>query len=140
MEILLVEDCPLHLRIMMEALQNGRIGTRINVATDGDKALAFLRREGEFRDAPRPDVILLDLNLPKRNGRSVLAAIKTSPALRTIPVLILTTSENGEDIAGAYDLHANSYITKPNDVEGFVSAVQAIEHFWLKVVCLPSMA
>jgi two-component system, chemotaxis family, response regulator Rcp1 len=136
-EILLVEDSPGDVRLTREALREGEIRNHLSVTTDGALALAFLRREGCYATAPRPDVILLDLNLPKLDGREVLTAIKADPLLRRIPVVILTTSSNEQDILRSYDLHANCYITKPVDLDQFISVVQAIESFWLTIVTLP---
>ena len=136
-EILLVEDNPGDARLTKEALKEGKVCNKLHVAEDGDKALAFLRRGGSYAGAPRPDLILLDLNLPKRDGRELLAEIKTDASLRRIPVVILTTSRAEEDILKTYDLHANCYITKPVDLEQFISVVKAVEDFWLTVVKLP---
>ena len=139
-EILLVEDNPGDVRLTAEALQEGKVWNRLSVAPDGVEALAFLRREGTHVAAPRPDVILLDLNLPKKDGRQVLAEIKSDTDLRRIPVVILTTSKAEEDIVKTYDLHANCYITKPVDLVQFLSVVHAVEDFWLCVVKLPAVA
>lgn len=136
-EILIVEDNPGDIRLTQEALKESKVNNRLSVAQDGVEALAFLRREGEYRDAPRPDVILLDLNLPRMSGREVLAEIKTDPELRRIPVVILTTSKAEEDILKMYDLHANCYITKPVDLNQFLIVIQTIEDFWLSIVKLP---
>ncbi|MBX5490156.1 MAG: response regulator [Chloroflexi bacterium] len=137
MEILLIEDNPGDVRLTREALRDTEVHTRLSVVADGEAALAFLRREGPFAEAPRPDLILLDLNLPKRDGREVLAVIKGDPALRAIPVVILTTSSAQQDIVGSYDLHANCYITKPVDLEGFLAVVRSVERFWFTVASLP---
>lgn len=137
-EILLVEDNPGDVRLTEEALKEGKVRNNMHVAWDGEEALAFLRREGEFSDAPRPDVILLDLNLPKKDGREVLAEIKDDPILKRIPVVILTTSTADEDIVRSYDLHANCYITKPVDLEQFITVVKSVEDFWFTIVKLPS--
>ena len=139
-EVLLVEDNPGDVRLTAEALQEGKVWNRLSVAPDGVEALAFLRRLGTYAAAPRPDVILLDLNLPKRDGREVLAEIKNDPKLRVIPVVVLTTSKAEEDIVRTYDLHANCYITKPVDLDQFLRVVTAIEDFWLCIVKLPSAA
>ena len=139
-EILLIEDNPGDVRLTREALRNTKIGSHISVATDGVEALAMLFREGKYADLARPDLILLDLNLPRKDGRAVLAEIKLDPGLRRIPVVILTTSQAEQDIAKAYDLHANCYITKPVDFERFVAVARAIESFWLTVARLPSSA
>jgi len=136
-EILLVEDNPGDVRLTQEAFKEGKVSNNLNVATDGVEALAFLRQEGEYADIPRPDVILLDLNLPKKDGREVLAEIKDDPDLRRIPVVVLTTSQAEQDILKSYNLHANCYITKPVDLERFITVVKSIETFWLSVVKLP---
>ena len=138
LEMLLVEDNPDDVDLTIEALEDTKVANRLHVVTDGVAALSFLRREGKYVQAPRPAVILLDLNLPKKDGREVLADIKADPILRRIPVIILTTSSADEDIQRAYDMHANCFITKPVDFEQFVQVVQAIENFWLTVVQLPS--
>lgn len=137
-EILLVEDSPSDVDLTREALDDAKVGNRLSVARDGVEALAFLRREGEYKDAPRPDLILLDLNLPRKDGREVLTEIKADRVLRRIPVVILTTSEAEQDILKSYDLHANCYITKPVDLDRFITVVQSIEEFWLAIVKLPS--
>jgi chemotaxis family two-component system response regulator Rcp1 len=139
-EILLVEDNPGDVRLTREVLSEGRIRNTLNVATDGVEALDFLHRRGAFADAKPQDLILLDLNLPKMNGREVLAEIKKHPDLRHIPVVVLTTSSAEEDVLSAYDLHANCYITKPVDLDQFVKVVQSIEDFWLTIVRLPGDA
>ena len=136
-EVLLVEDNPGDARLTQEALKEGKILNRVSVVTDGEEAMAFLRREGKHADAPRPDVILLDLNLPKKDGREVLAEIKEDEALKRIPVVILTTSRAEEDIARTYNLHANCFVTKPVDLEQFMTVVKSIEQYWLAVVQLP---
>lgn len=136
-EILLVEDSPSDVRLTQEALRRAKVNNRLNVIRDGAEALLFLRREGEYADAPRPDLILLDLNLPKKNGRDVLAEVKADENLKRIPVVILTTSRAEQDILRSYNLHANCYITKPVDLHQFISVVQSIEGFWLTVVQLP---
>jgi two-component system, chemotaxis family, response regulator Rcp1 len=137
-EVLLVEDNPGDVRLTREALRDGKVCNNLAVAKDGEEALAYLRREGPFADAPRPDVILLDLNLPRKDGREVLESIKADAALRTIPVVILTSSEAERDIARAYELNANCYITKPVDLDQFIAVVKAIEDFWFTVVKLPA--
>ena len=139
-EILLVEDNPGDVRLAVEALREGQVGNNLRVATDGVEALAYLRREGSFVDAPRPDLILLDLNLPRKDGREVLAELKVDEALRTIPVVILTSSKADEDIARSYDLHATCYLTKPVVLDEYLAVVKAIEGFWLTVVALPRHA
>ena len=136
-EILLVEDNPGDVRLTIEALKEGKVRNRLSVARDGVEALAFLRRESPHADASRPDLILLDLNLPKKDGREVLAEVKEDARLRRIPVVVLTTSKAEEDILRTYDLHANCYITKPVDLEQFISVVRSIDDFWLSVVRLP---
>lgn len=136
-EILMVEDNPGDVRLTQEALKEGKMRNKMHVVEDGVEALAFLRREGQYADAPRPDLILLDLNLPRRNGREVLAEIKEDPDLRRIPVVILTISQAEEDIFKTYDLHANCYITKPVDLDQFIKVVKSIEDFWLTIVKLP---
>jgi CheY-like chemotaxis protein len=138
-EILLVEDNPGDVRLTIEALKEGKVRNHLSVARDGVEALAFLRREGPHANAARPDLILLDLNLPKKDGREVLAEIKEDSRLRRIPVVVLTTSKAEEDILRTYDLHANCYITKPVDLEQFISVVRSIDDFWLSVVRLPPM-
>jgi CheY-like chemotaxis protein len=136
-EILLVEDNPGDVRLTQEALREGKVRNNLNVATDGVEALAYLRREGKYADAARPDLILLDLNLPRKDGRQVLAEIKADADLKTIPVVILTTSKADEDILRSYDLHANCYVTKPVDLDQFITVVKSIEDFWLTIVALP---
>ena len=136
-EILLVEDNPGDVRLTKEALKEGRFANLINVAVDGFEAMAFLRREGKYANASRPDLILLDLNLPKKNGREVLAEIKADSDLKRIPVLVLTSSQAEKDIVATYNLHANCYITKPVDFEQFICVVRSIEDFWFAVVKLP---
>ncbi|HDS45341.1 MAG TPA: response regulator [Methanomicrobia archaeon] len=136
-EILLVEDNPGDIRLTREGLKEGRILNNLSVVEDGVEAMAFLRREAEYADAPRPDLILLDLNLPKKDGREVLIEIKSDPQLRRIPVVILTTSRAEEDIKSTYNQHANCYITKPVDFDQFVNVVKTIEDFWLTIVRLP---
>jgi len=135
-EILLVEDNPGDIRLTMEALKEGKMCNKVSIARDGIEALQFLRREEPYVDAPRPDLILLDLNLPKKDGREVLAEIKEDQLLRRIPVVILTTSMAEQDILRTYDLHANCYITKPVDIDQFVHIVQSIEDFWFSIVML----
>ncbi|NTW97723.1 MAG: response regulator [Oscillochloris sp.] len=139
-EILLVEDSPADVVITQDALAEARVLNTIHVVDDGVEALAFLRKQPPYADAQRPDLILLDLNLPRKSGREVLAEIKADPELKSIPVVVLTTSRLEEDIWKAYDLHANCYVVKPLDFATFVQAVQSIRHFWLSVVTLPSDA
>jgi two-component system, chemotaxis family, response regulator Rcp1 len=137
-EILLVEDNPGDVRLTREALREGKVRNNLHVAQDGVEALRFLRREGEHADAVRPDLVLLDLNLPKKDGRQVLEEIKNDPELRTIPVVVLTSSQAEQDICRAYDLYANAYVTKPVDLDQFITVVRSIESFWLTIVKLPS--
>ena len=136
-EILLVEDNDGDVRLTIEALKEGKVRNRLTVARDGVEALQILRKEGKFADAPRPDLVLLDLNLPRKDGREVLAEIKNDPGLRRIPVVVLTTSQAEEDIIRTYDLHANCYITKPVGLDNFLQVVKTIDDFWLDVVRLP---
>lgn len=136
-KILLVEDNIGDVRLTEEALKEGNVYSDMHVAMDGVKALSFLHREGEFSDAPRPDVILLDLNLPKKDGREVLAEIKSDPNLKRIPVVVLTTSSAEKDIVATYELHANCYITKPVDLDQFIHVVKSVESFWFSIVKLP---
>jgi CheY-like chemotaxis protein len=139
-EILLVEDNPGDARLTREALKEGKIRNSLHHAIDGVEAMAFLRREDKYQDAPVPDIVLLDLNLPRKDGREVLSEMKQDPRLRSIPVVVLTTSEAEQDIVRTYELHANCYITKPVDLEKFIEIIRAIEDFWLAVVRLPSAA
>jgi CheY-like chemotaxis protein len=136
-EILLVEDNPGDVRLTLEALKDGKVLNRLHVVEDGVAALDFLYRRDPYSGAPRPDLVLLDLNLPRRNGREILAQIKTDGALKTIPVVILTSSKADEDIVRAYELHANCYISKPVGFEQFTDIVRSIESFWLTIVNLP---
>ncbi|OGI47259.1 MAG: response regulator [Candidatus Muproteobacteria bacterium RBG_16_65_34] len=136
-EILLVEDNPGDVRLTREALKDGKVLNRLNVVTDGVEAMEYLRRQGQYAAAPRPDVILLDLNLPRKDGREVLAELKVDPELKRIPVVVLTTSDAEKDVLKAYDLHANCYITKPMDLMQFTTVVRAAEDFWLTIVKLP---
>jgi CheY-like chemotaxis protein len=137
-EILLVEDNPGDARLAWEAIREARVSHNMRWVTDGVEALAFLRREGKFSDAHRPDLILLDLNLPRKDGREVLAEVKKDPDFRRIPVVVLTTSQADEDVLNAYHLNANCYISKPVDLLQFMKVISAIENFWLTVVKLPS--
>ncbi|MCC7499678.1 MAG: response regulator [Bryobacterales bacterium] len=139
-EILLVEDNPGDVRLTQEALKEAKVSNRMNVVVDGEEALQYVRRQGRFHDAVRPDLILLDLNLPKKDGREVLTEIKSDPQLRSIPIVVLTTSNAELDIMRAYDLHANCYITKPVDLDQFLHVVREIESFWLTLVMLPTRA
>jgi chemotaxis family two-component system response regulator Rcp1 len=136
-EILMVEDNPGDVRLTVEALKEGKVRNNFHTVADGVEALAFLRQEGRYSEAARPDLVLLDLNLPKKNGREVLAEIKEDPELRRIPVVILTVSQAEQDIVKSYNLHANCYITKPVDLDQFLEVVKSIENFWLTVVMLP---
>ena len=136
-EILLVEDNPGDARLTLEAMREAKMSNRIHVVEDGVEAMEFLRRQGRFGDAPRPDLILLDLNLPKKDGREVLAEVKADPNLKRIPVVVLTTSSAEEDVLRAYDLHANCYVTKPVDLAQFMKIVALIDNFWVNVVTLP---
>ncbi len=136
-QILLVEDNPGDVRLTEEALKEGKVLNRMTVARDGEEAMAILRREGKHASSPKPDIILLDLNLPKKDGREVLEEIKNDPKLKVIPVVILTTSQDEMDIIKSYRLHANCYITKPVDLAQFMGVVRAIEDFWFTVVVLP---
>ena len=136
-EILLVEDNPGDVRLTREALKEGKVYNNLHWAKDGVEALEFLQQTGKFAQAPRPDIILLDLNLPKKDGREVLAAIKNDVHLRNIPVVILTTSQAEEDVARSYDLHANAYVTKPVDFNAFTDVVRQVDNFFLTVARLP---
>jgi CheY-like chemotaxis protein len=136
-EILLVEDNPGDVRLTQEALKENKIRNNLHVAKDGVEAMSFLRKLGGFSDAPRPDLILLDLNLPRKDGREVLTEIKTDEKLRSIPVVILTTSDAEDDVAKAYHMHANCYIRKPIDLNRFIEVVKVVENFWLSIVELP---
>jgi two-component system, chemotaxis family, response regulator Rcp1 len=136
-EILLVEDNPGDVRLTKEALKEGKVRNNLHVVDDGVKALAFLRRDDPYVDAVRPDLVLLDLNLPRKSGREVLEEIKKDPSLRHIPVVVLTSSEAEQDIVRAYDLHANCYISKPVDLDQFITVVKSIEDFWFSIVKLP---
>jgi chemotaxis family two-component system response regulator Rcp1 len=137
-EILLVEDNPGDVRLTLEAFKEGKVRNQIRAVGDGEAALCYLRNQPPFVHAARPDLILLDLNLPRKNGHEVLAELKADELLRRIPVVVLTTSQAERDIVGSYDLHANCFITKPVDMRQFLHVVQAIESFWLTVVRLPS--
>lgn len=137
-EILLVEDNSADIRLTTEVLKDAKLRNTIHVARDGIEALEFLRRQGRFSGFPEPDLVLLDLNLPRLNGREVLREIKSDPELKRIPVVILTTSDAEQDILKSYELHANCYITKPVDLEQFSKVVQYIEEFWFTIVKLPS--
>ena len=136
--ILLVEDNPGDVRLTKEAFKEAKVNNNLHIVSDGVEALDFLRRKGKYIGAPRPDIILLDLNMPKKNGREVLAEIKADPDLMRIPVLVLTISQAEEDILKSYNLHANCYIQKPVDINKFIDVVKSIEGFWLTIVKLPS--
>ncbi|MEI7764525.1 MAG: response regulator [Comamonadaceae bacterium] len=136
-EILLIEDNPGDARLTQEAMRAAKMTNVLHVVEDGVQAMEFLRQRSRFKDAPRPDLILLDLNLPKKDGRAVLSEVKTDPDLRRIPVVVLTTSRSEEDVMQAYDMHANAYVTKPVKLDQFLRIVALIDEFWLKVVTLP---
>jgi len=136
-EILLVEDNPGDVRLTKEALKDGKVLNNLNVVEDGLEAMAFLRKEGEYTEIRRPDLILLDLNLPKKDGREVLNEIKSDEDLKSIPVVVLTTSQAEQDVVKSYNLGVNCYITKPVDLDQFFNVIKSIEEFWLKVVTLP---
>jgi CheY-like chemotaxis protein len=139
-ETLLVEDNEADIRLTREVFADGRVLNKLNVVRDGEEAMAFLKRRPPFQDAPRPDLVLLDLNLPRKDGREVLAEMKADEELRLIPVVILTTSRADTDVMRTYELHANCYIVKPVDLSQFISVVRSIEDFWLTLVRLPSPA
>jgi two-component system, chemotaxis family, response regulator Rcp1 len=136
-ELLLVEDSEPDVRLTIEALREAKVRNRLSVVSDGVEAIEFLRRQGRYADAPRPDLILLDLNLPRMDGRQVLEEIKNDDSLKCIPVVVLTTSKSEVDVLKAYQLHANCYITKPVDFNRFMEVIKSIENFWLTVVRLP---
>jgi CheY-like chemotaxis protein len=136
-EVLLVEDDPGDVLMTREAFADYKIANRLHVVSNGEDAVSFMRKVGRFGDAPRPDLVLLDLNLPRRDGREVLRDVKSDPELRRIPIVVLTTSEAEEDVLASYDLHANAYVRKPVDFEQFVAAVRAIDDFFITVVRLP---
>lgn len=137
-DFLLVEDNPGDVRLTQEALKSHKVKNNLHVVTDGEEAIAFLRKQGKYKDAPRPDIILLDLNLPKKDGREVLADIKSDPLLKAIPVVVITSSEAEQDIIKSYNLNANCYVTKPVNFDQFIKVVQSINDFWLTIVKLPS--
>ncbi|HWV98428.1 MAG TPA: response regulator [Candidatus Acidoferrum sp.] len=139
-EILLVEDSPSDTELTIEALHEAKVRNHLSLVEDGVQAMQFLRREGPFAGAPRPDLIMLDLNLPRKDGREVLAEIKSDESLKTIPIVVLTTSRAEQDVLRAYQLNANCYITKPVDFEQFLNVVRSIESFWLFIVTLPPKA
>jgi len=136
-EILLVEDNPGDIRLTQEALKDSKIQNNLSVVRDGVEAISFLRHEGKYRDVPRPDIILLDLNLPRKDGREVLEEIKQDDELKRIPVVVLTTSNDESDVLASYNLHANCFITKPVDLNRFIQIVKSIEGFWFQIVKLP---
>ncbi|HKO23821.1 MAG TPA: response regulator [Chloroflexota bacterium] len=136
-EVLLVEDNPGDVMLTSEALEEAKLHINMSVVSDGVDALAFLYRRGPYAEAPRPDLMLLDLNMPRKDGREVLAEIKADPELRGIPVVVLTTSHAEQDIVRTYNLHANAYVTKPVDLEQFIAIVHAINQFWFTIVTLP---
>lgn len=136
-EILLIEDSPGDVRLTQEVLREGRINNHLNVVEDGERAIAFLRQKAPYNNAPLPDLVLLDLNLPRKNGQEVLEIIKGDATLKHIPVIVLTTSQAEEDILNAYELQANCYINKPSDLDQFIKVVKSIEDFWLTIVQLP---
>lgn len=139
-QILLVEDNPGDARLAKEALKDSKLLNDLHHVIDGEQAVQFLRKEGEYKDAVRPDIVLLDLNLPRKDGREVLADIKSDPDLKTIPVVVLTTSEAEKDIMQSYELHANCYITKPVDLDKFLEIIDSMQEFWLSIVRLPTHA
>jgi two-component system, chemotaxis family, response regulator Rcp1 len=136
-EILLIEDNPADIRLTQEAFREARLQNTLHVVQDGVSAMSFIRQTAPFQQAPRPDLILLDLNLPKKDGREVLKEIKSDPHIRTIPVVVLTTSDDEADVLRSYDLHANAYLVKPIDILQFIKMIQTLEDFWLSVVKLP---
>lgn len=136
-DVLLVEDDPGDVLMTREAFKDNKLANRLSVVSDGVDAMAYLRKEGQFADSPRPDLVLLDLNLPRMDGREVLAAMKSDPELRSIPVVVLTTSEAEEDVLRSYSLHANAYVTKPVDFHRFIEVVRQIDDFFVSVVRLP---
>jgi two-component system, chemotaxis family, response regulator Rcp1 len=137
MQVLLVEDNPGDVRLTQEALKDAKVHLDLNVVADGVAAMEYLHRQGKYAESPRPDLVLLDLNLPRKDGREVLAEMKSESALQAIPVVVLTTSASEADILRTYMLHANCYITKPVDMEGFLTVVRSIDDFWLSIVKLP---
>ncbi len=137
-EVLLVEDDPGDVLMTQEAFKDYKIANRLSVVTNGEDAIAYLRKQGRYADVATPDLVLLDLNLPRRDGREVLRDVKEDPELRRVPVVVLTTSDAEEDVLASYDLHANAYVRKPVDFEQFVAAVRAIDDFFITVVHLPS--
>lgn len=138
-DILLVEDSAGDVNLTRRALERSRIANDLHVVGDGEEAMAFLRREPPYQDAARPALVLLDLNLPRKDGREVLAELKSDPALRRIPVIVLTTSRDEADVLRSYDLHANSYVPKPLEMRDFIEAIRSIEGYWLSIVVLPEL-
>ena len=138
-EILLIEDSPSDAALTIEALQAGKIVNNLNCIVDGVEAMAYLRKQGKFTESSRPDLIMLDLNLPKKDGREVLQELKSDPSLKLIPVIVLTTSKADKDVLQSYALNANCFITKPVDFQQFIDVIRSIERFWLSVVTLPPM-
>lgn len=136
-DILLVEDNPADIRLTQEAFKETRLRCKLHIARDGAEALDFLRQNGRFATAPRPDMILLDLNLPKKDGREVLAEVKNEPQFKRIPIVVLTTSSAEDDVRHTYDHHANCFITKPTGLDDFVDVVKKVEEFWLRIARLP---
>ncbi len=137
-EILIVEDSKGDIGLIEEVFEDAKIGNILHIVEDGEEAIAFLRGEGQFSGSPRPDIILLDLNLPKKDGREVLEEVKSDDELKNIPVVVLTTSKAEEDVLRSYNLHANAYIAKPVDFDQFIRVIKSIENFWLEIVKLPS--
>ena len=137
-EILLVEDSKGDIGLIEEVFEEAKIRNNLHIAEDGEEAILFLNKQGPFSDAPRPDIILLDLNLPKKDGREVLQEVKGDDNLKNIPIVVLTTSKAEEDILRSYNLHANAYVTKPVDFNQFIKVIKSIEDFWLEIVKLPS--
>ena len=137
-EILLVEDSKGDIGLIEEVFEDAKIGNTLHIVEDGEEAIAFLRGEGQFSESPRPDIILLDLNLPKKDGREVLEEVKRDDEIKNIPIVVLTTSKAEEDILRSYNLQANAYIIKPVDFDQFIKVVKSIESFWLEIVKLPS--
>jgi two-component system, chemotaxis family, response regulator Rcp1 len=136
-EILLIEDSPTDAELCIEALQRAKVANHLHHVVDGVEAMSFLRRQGQYAQAPRPALIMLDLNLPRKDGREVLAELKQDANLKMIPVVVLTTSRAEQDVLRSYELHANCYITKPVDFQQFLQVIESIEQFWLTVVALP---
>jgi CheY-like chemotaxis protein len=137
-DILLVEDSKGDIGLIEEVFEEAKIKNNLHIAEDGEEAILFLNNQGPFSDAPRPDIILLDLNLPKKDGREVLQEVKEDDNLKNIPIVVLTTSKAEEDILRSYNLHANAYVTKPVDFNQFIKVIKTIEDFWLQIVKLPS--